>query len=216
VKLPVGELCWQDYYLCYHLPLDTFIPAVDNPAPTTRRTALNKLITAGKNYVTGSRLDSIINWARYNSLRPLVYAPSCCSSVIEEAIRGSDLDVLANNLFDTSPAEADLLIVSGPVNNKMVPVLNDWHARMPRPNWVMALGSCAISGGVFDSYACQRGIDEILPVDVYVPGCPPSPESILQGLERLKEIIKTDHPSREVVSVFKNRIKAILSWFENG
>ncbi len=178
--------------------------------------ALNKLITAGKNYVNRSRLDRIINWARYNSLRPLVNVPSCCASALEEARHVSDQDVLANNLFNTSPAEANLFIVSGPVNNKMVPVLKEWHALMPRPNWVIAMGSCAISGGVFDSYACQRGVDEILPVDVYIPGCPPTPESVVQGLGRLEEIIKTDRPSSEIISVFKNKISAILGWFQNG
>ena len=132
-------------------------------------------------------LDSFINWARKSSLWPVTFGLSCCA--IEMMATGSahyDLDRFGI-FFRASPRQADVLIVAGTVTKKMAAIVRKVYDQMPEPRYVIAMGSCASSGGVFQTYAVVQGVDEFLPVDVYVPGCPPRPEALMDGIIRLQE-----------------------------
>ena len=145
----------------------------------------------GSNFVTTS-LDKVVNWSRSRSLWPMTFGLACCA--IEMMAAGAarhDLDRLGI-LFRASPRQADLLIIAGTVTKKMLPVIETVYEQMPEPKYVIAMGACACSGGVFDTYSTVQGIDEALPVDVYVPGCPPRPEGLLYGLLKLQEKIMAE------------------------
>lgn len=145
-----------------------------------------------KNVILTS-LDTVFNWARGYSLWPLTSGLACCAIEMMAAAAGRfDLARFGYEVFRPSPRQADLLIVAGTVTWKMAPALVRLYEQMPEPKWVLAMGSCANTGGPFiDSYAVVPGVDKILPVDVYVPGCPPRPEALIDGMLELKQKIRT-------------------------
>jgi NADH-quinone oxidoreductase subunit B len=137
--------------------------------------------------------DKVIGLARANSLWPLPFATSCCG-IEFMATMGSHYDLarFGAERPSFSPRQADLLMVMGTIAKKMGPVLRQVYEQMAEPRWVIAVGACASSGGVFDTYSVLQGIDRIIPVDVYVPGCPPRPEQILEGILKIQELAKNE------------------------
>ncbi|WP_337044378.1 NADH-quinone oxidoreductase subunit B [Emticicia sp. 17c] len=138
-------------------------------------------------------LDKVIGIARSNSLWPLPFATSCCG-IEFMATMGSHYDIsrFGSERPSFSPRQADLLMVMGTIAKKMGPVVKQVYLQMAEPRWVMAVGACASSGGIFDTYSVLQGIDRIIPVDVYVPGCPPRPEQILDGLMQIQQLAKNE------------------------
>jgi NADH-quinone oxidoreductase subunit B len=143
-----------------------------------------------------TRLDKAVGWARKYSLFPYPFATACCAmEYMSLSMSPYDIDRFGALLPRFSPRQADLLMVIGTVNHKLSPVLKRVYEQMSEPKWVMAFGACAASGGFYDNYATVQGIDRIIPVDVYVPGCPPRPEAVLDGLMELqKRIASQKHP----------------------
>jgi NADH-quinone oxidoreductase subunit B len=138
-----------------------------------------------------SQLDKLANWVRKNSLWPMPFATACCG--IELMATGAsrhDIARFGAEAMRFSPRQCDLMIVAGRVAMKMLPVLQRIWLQMPEPKWCISMGACASSGGVFDTYAVVQGVDRFIPVDVYVPGCPPRPEQLLQSVIDLQEKIQ--------------------------
>ncbi len=143
-----------------------------------------------------STLDSLVNWARKSSIWPVSFGLACCA--IEMMATGAsrfDLARFGAEVFRGSPRQADLMIVAGRLSRKMAPVLRRIYDQMPDPKWVIAMGACASCGGIFNTYTIVQGVDQVVPVDVYVPGCPPRPEQLIHGIMLLQEKITKERPS---------------------
>ena len=138
-----------------------------------------------------TRLDHLANWVRANSLWPMPFATACCGiELMATAAAKHDIARFGAEAMRFSPRQCDLMIVAGRVVMKMLPVLQRIWLQMPEPKWCISMGACASSGGVFDTYAVVQGIDRFIPVDVYVPGCPPRPEELIRSVIDLQEKIK--------------------------
>jgi len=137
--------------------------------------------------------NKVIGLARANSLWPLPFATSCCG-IEFMATMGSNYDLarFGSERMSFSPRQADMLLVAGTIAKKLGPVLKQVYLQMAEPRWVISIGACASSGGIFDTYSVLQGIDRIIPVDVYVPGCPPRPEQIIDGVMKLQELVKNE------------------------
>jgi NADH-quinone oxidoreductase subunit B len=146
----------------------------------------------GDSIITTS-IEQVADWGRKSSLWPALFGLACCA--IEMMATGAsryDLARFGSEVFRASPRQADLMIVSGRVCQKMAPVLRQIYDQMPEPKWVISMGACASSGGIFNNYAVIQGVDKIVPVDVYVPGCPPRPEALMDGILKLQEKISRE------------------------
>jgi len=143
------------------------------------------------NFFTGA-LEGLVKWARYQSNFPATFGLACCA--IEMMAAGGphyDLARFGMEVFRASPRQADLMIVAGRVSQKMAPVLRQIYDQMVEPKWVISMGVCASTGGMFNNYAIVQGVDQVVPVDVYAPGCPPGPETLMHAILTLHEKIKT-------------------------
>ena len=141
-----------------------------------------------------TQLNRVINWARRSALWPMPFATACCGiELMATASSRFDLARFGAEVFRFSPRQADMLIVAGRVPIKILPVLQRIYLQMCEPKWVMSMGACASTGGVFDTYAVVQGVDQFIPVDVYVPGCPPRPEMLIEGVMAIQRIIDQDN-----------------------
>ena len=140
--------------------------------------------------VITTRVQEIVNWARKNALWPMPFGTACCAIEMMATLSGRyDMARFGSEVIRFSPRQSDLMIVSGRISIKMMPVLLKVFEQMPEPKWVISMGACASSGGVFDTYTLVQGVDQFLPVHVYVPGCPPRPESLIDALLKVREIV---------------------------
>ncbi len=140
-------------------------------------------------------LSHVVKWARKNSLWPMPFATSCCGIEVMSTLSSTyDISRFGSEVVRFSPRQADLIIVAGTITTKMAPVLRTIYDQMLEPKWVIAMGVCASTGGLFDTYSVAQGIDEIMPVDVYVPGCPPIPEGLIYSVLHLQKIIDQGLP----------------------
>src|SRR5829696_5427791 len=150
--------------------------------------AVSALPMHEKDGSTGFLLSRLEKWSRENSLWPVTFGLACCAiEMISTSAARFDLARFGSELFRPSPRQSDLMIVSGRVSQKMAPVLREIYDQMPDPKWVIAMGDCASCGGIFNNYAIVQGVDKIVPVDVFIPGCPPRPEALLDGIIKLQE-----------------------------
>ena len=143
--------------------------------------------------MTGT-VNKFVNWARSNSVWPATFGLACCAIEMMGSTNSRyDLARFGSEAFRASPRQADLMIVAGRVSKKMAPVLRQIYDQMPEPKWVISMGDCASCGGVFNNYAILQGVDQIVPVDIYVPGCPPNPDALIYAVNQLQKKIRLEH-----------------------
>jgi NADH-quinone oxidoreductase subunit B len=177
-----------------------------------------------KNFLI-TTVDYVFNWARKSAIWPMTFGLACCAiEMIAASTSRFDIARFGSEVFRPSPRQSDLMIVSGTVTLKMAPVVKRIYDQMPEPKWVMSMGACSSVGGPFNTYAVLQGVDRIVPVDVYVIGCPPRPENLFYGLLRLQD--KIDQMSiakkptevrlrQEMVDKFKEQIRIAQANFAN-
>jgi NADH-quinone oxidoreductase subunit B len=159
-------------------------------SPATTPTSVTYDPASQDGWVT-TRLEFLVNWGRANSLWPMPFGTACCAiEFMATAASRFDLARFGMERMSYSPRQADVLICAGRVPFKLAPVIRRIYEQMPQPKWVISMGACASTGGMFDNYAVVQGIDTIIPVDVYVPGCPPRPEGLIYGIMMLQEKVK--------------------------
>ncbi len=164
-------------------------PQESGSGPVTTRGVAN---ASPDSWVT-TRLDFLVNWARANSLWPMPFGTACCAiEFMATAASRFDLARFGMERLSYSPRQADVLLCAGRVPYKLAPVIRRIYQQMPNPKWVISMGACASTGGMFDNYAVVQGIDTIIPVDVYVPGCPPRPESLMYGIMMLQDKVRNE------------------------
>lgn len=142
-----------------------------------------------------SAVDFVYNWARSNSVWPMTFATACCGiEMISTSASSYDIARFGSEVFRATPRQADLIITAGTITHRMAPALVKLYEQMPEPKYVIAMGACTVTGGMFenDSYSVVRGVDRLIPVDVYLPGCPPKPEALLDALIKLQKKIRTE------------------------
>ncbi|HID98388.1 MAG TPA: NADH-quinone oxidoreductase subunit B [Thermodesulfobacteriaceae bacterium] len=145
-----------------------------------------------------TKMEQLINWGRSRSPWPLPYGTACCGiELMATMASGYDIARFGAERPSFSPRQADVLLEAGTITKKMTPVLKRIYDQMAEPKWVIAMGACACTGGVFRTYSTHQGIDSIIPVDIYIPGCPPRPEALLDGLVKLIHKIEKEHPLRK-------------------
>lgn len=156
-----------------------------------------------------TKLSDVVGLARKNSIWPLPFATSCCG-IEFMALMGSHYDLarFGSERVSFSPRQCDLLMVMGTIAKKMAPIVKQVYLQMAEPRWVLAMGACACSGGIFDSYSVLQGIDQIIPVDVYVPGCPPRPEAVLDGFMKVQELVGKESIRRRNSEQYKNLLES--------
>ena len=143
-----------------------------------------------KNFLI-TTVDYVFNWARKSAVWPMTFGLACCAiEMIASSTARFDIARFGSEVFRPSPRQSDLMIVAGTVTLKMAPVVKRIYDQMPDPKWVISMGACASSGGIFDNYAIVQGIDTIVPVDVYVPGCPPTPDGLLYAVNLIQQQIR--------------------------
>lgn len=175
--------------------------------------------SGGLGWIT-TRLQALVDWGRSNSLWPMPFGTACCAIEMMAALSSRyDMARFGSEVIRFSPRQSDLMIVSGRVSIKMMPVLLEIYTQMPEPKWCISMGACACSGGVFDTYTLVQGVDQFIPVDVYIPGCPPRPESLIDavmmiqkrirhGEKQTKEYDRRSHPLEfEPVTLVSDAVK---------
>src|SRR5881398_2451179 len=151
-----------------------------------------------------TRIDQVVGLARKNSIWPLPFATSCCGIEFMPTMAPHyDLARFGAERLGFTPRQCDLLMVMGTISKKMAPILRQVYLQMAEPRWVIAVGACACSGGIFDTYSVLQGIDQVIPVDVYVPGCPPRPEAIIDGVLRIQDLIQNESLRRRNSQQYK-------------
>src|SRR5437764_7101435 len=163
--------------------------------------------------VVTTTLETAINWGRTNAMWPMLFGLACCAmEMISTVMPNNDLSRFGMELMRASPRQSDLMIVAGRVSRKMAPVLRRLYDQMPDPKWVIAMGDCASCGGIFNNYAIVQGVDKIVPVDVFIPGCPPTPEMLLFGFNEFQRKIREciPNPPEPLKAIGGNMIDPIV------
>jgi len=169
------------------------IPRLVTPEELRREVTPEEVDMLRKGGVLLTTLNKVVNWARKWSIWPCTFGLACCAiEMMATAAAHYDMSRFGAEVFRPSPRQADLLIVAGTLTKKMAPVLKRVYDQMPEPKWVIAMGACAIGGGIYKSYAVVQGVDKLIPVDYYVPGCPPRPEALLQAVLMLQKQIEKE------------------------